>query len=197
MHARTPIAAGKSNLLSAICFATGSPASRCAVPCRVVRYCCAYLCRARLRSLGVKTLRELVNHDAATDALCEVELSLIERQAKAKARAAPPRALIRATLRDGSREFRVDGKVKTQAQVHALLHAHSVCLDTSSSVIRQAAVTKLADKNDPAVIGEVVADASGLARWRREAERAVREVGHPQNVKVSKINQQLLPNPTH
>jgi hypothetical protein len=46
-----------------------------------------------------------------------------------------------------------------------LLSSLGVRLDCASAVIRQAAVTRLADANSPEMVSRVVAEASGLARW--------------------------------
>ncbi|GAX79836.1 hypothetical protein CEUSTIGMA_g7276.t1 [Chlamydomonas eustigma] len=94
---------------------------------------------------------------------------------------------IRAVLTsDGSREYKVDGKARTGQQVsygkfsrlyvQAFLHAHHLYWDSDSCVIRQAQVTRLADKNDHHEIANVISGASGMLRWNIEAAKAKEEI---------------------
>lgn len=133
MHRRH---AGKSNLLSAVAFAMGMPVS----------------------SSGATVLRELINHDAQPGDPCEAEVTI--QQVKPAVPGTKPQTVIHASLRDGTREFRIDGKRRTMQQVHALLHACNLHV----GMVKQASVTVLADCKDSMVVAAVVADASGLSR---------------------------------
>jgi chromosome segregation ATPase len=132
---------GKSSLLEAIAFATGAPAS----------------------ALRVPTLRALCN-SAAPGQLCAVELQF-SRSSGGLGASGAAAVNVRAALQpDGTRAFTVDGRKRTAAQVHELLHGMGVRLDCPTAVIKQAAVTHLADRNTPDAVHAVVADASGLTR---------------------------------
>ncbi|EFJ47136.1 hypothetical protein VOLCADRAFT_105201 [Volvox carteri f. nagariensis] len=182
-----PNGSGKSNLLEAVLFAVGCPAT----------------------SLRVRTLRELASSDAA-HAPCEVELT-IQRQAAATvassagggggrrsavnkgasasastAAATPPLELhtLRTSLApDGaSRLYQLDGRNRTAQQVKDFLAPRGMALDsgpgtdTSPRVIRQAQVTALADSNDSTALAALIGSASGLVRWRDETRRGSQEL---------------------
>ncbi|GLC34254.1 hypothetical protein PLESTF_000823600 [Pleodorina starrii] len=191
-----PNGSGKSNLLEAVLFAVGCPAT----------------------TLRVRTLRELASSDA-TNSPCEVELTLHKKTqslpppqqqqhsrggragggggggrgsrgaaAAAAAAAGPPLEMhvLRASLApDGaSRAFQLDGRARTAQQIKDFLTSlgMSLGMDSGSAaavsprVIRQTQVTALADGNDPAALAALVGSASGLVRWREETRRGREEL---------------------
>ncbi|GBF98926.1 hypothetical protein Rsub_11718 [Raphidocelis subcapitata] len=138
---------GKSALLEALCFALGAPAS----------------------AMRVKLLREVVSTESEAQ-LCEVRVTLVRRRGGAEAHE------VAATLSpEGARVFRIDGRVRNAAQVKAFLREGGLVVGPST-VIKQQAVTSLADSNAPLELADLVAAASGLARWREESKAAADEV---------------------
>jgi chromosome segregation ATPase len=136
-----PNGSGKSSLLEAIAFACGAPASVLRAP----------------------VLRALCN-TAAPDQLCTVEVQF-SRSSGGAGNGGVASVRVRAALQaDGTRTFSVDGRKRTATEVHEQLHSMGVRLDCPTAVIKQAAVTHLADRNASDAVHAVIADASGLTR---------------------------------
>eukprot|EP00887_Chlorella_sp_A99_P003385 scaffold7.g3385.t1 len=155
-----PNGSGKSSLLDAICFAFAAPP----------------------RSFGVATLPELQNSDCSEVCEVHVELRGVRRAAAApggRRGAAPPAAshwVAAALAPDGSRTFRVDGRLRSGKEVREFLRGLGVSLDSEVAVIKQAQVTRLADANSAEALAQVVAQTSGLGRWSEEIAAAAEEL---------------------
>ena len=108
---------------------------------------------APARALGVPQLSDLRNSTSQEPAEVQVQLRSPGGGSHRVSAALAP---------DGSRVFRVEGRIRSGKEVREFLRALGVCLDGSSAVIRQAQVTSLADDNSPASLAAVVAEASGL-----------------------------------
>lgn len=128
--------AGKSSLLEAICFACGcSPGF-----------------------LRVKTLAELHSTDSPKQ-LCEVEITL-SRATAAAGGARGGRQSVATVLHaklapdNASREYRVDGRIRTAGQVREQLREAGVMVfDRSPAIIKQAHIAALASES--ATVGEL------------------------------------------
>lgn len=102
-----------------------------------------------------------------------MELRLASTAAPAK-----PRVSLHAAITpDGGRTYRWGGCAASGREVRARLARLGIRLgDASHAVIRQEAVTALADAADPSALAAVVAQASGLEAWVAQAAAATAEL---------------------
>ena len=77
---------------------------------------------------------------------------------------------------DGSRSYRLDGRLITAKDLKQRLGRLGIHLGTPFSLIRQESVTEVADASDPLVVSAVVAECSGLRTWVQEATAARTEL---------------------
>ncbi|MEW5314115.1 MAG: hypothetical protein WDW38_005635 [Sanguina aurantia] len=137
---------GKSNVLDALCFASACP----------------------VEQLRVRLLHEVAGTDAEA---CCVDFDIGDSEDASYCHN------IKASLNpQGHRVHQIDGKLKTASQVKEFLWGHNLRLDCRSAVIKQAEVTRIADANKPSQLAEIIASASGLARWQQESEKALQEL---------------------
>lgn len=116
--------------------------------------------------------------DILLEQVCEVEVTL---RRSAKARQFKPgdstEVLVHAMLTpEGHRAYRIQGRTASGVEVKKKLKALGISLGGPSSLIRQDAVTQLADAGDPALLAGVVAESSGLGPWMRETAAAYLEM---------------------
>ncbi|GMH37191.1 hypothetical protein BSKO_05064 [Bryopsis sp. KO-2023] len=125
-------------------------------------------CVAPSSNLRVGSLVELRNSDEAQ--VCEVVLHIADSSGRNCHE-------IRCVLSpDSTRIHHVDGKLKTAKAVKDFLRSKGLFLDGSLSLIQQAQVTKLADKNSPKDIALIIEQTSGLLRWKEETGQASDEL---------------------
>lgn len=145
--------------MQAICFALAAPAALLGVrhlgevrnrECTEVRWCL----------LGVEPAPQPLQ---ALPPICsqvttvEVDLSSVSSRPEG-----PPAVHVVTSLApDGTRSHRMDGRVATGKQIKQRLRSGGVCLWSQATVVGQAAVTRLADSNDPAALAAVVGEVSG------------------------------------
>ena len=81
---------------------------------------------------------------------------------------------IKCVLKEGAREWRIDGKVKSGQAVTAFLAERGIRLG-SSNIIRQGNIMTIAS-SDAASLSTLVADASGLTTFKEESRRGGLEI---------------------
>lgn len=77
---------------------------------------------------------------------------------------------------EGSRAYRLNGRLVSAKELKQRLARLGVHLTSAFSLIRQEAITELADSSDPLAVSAVVAECSGLRAWVQEATAARTEL---------------------